>query len=181
MWESCVCVWQCCAFNNALCVEVVWAHVTMLHVTNLWVWACESVCVCVWNVWVDVKLPLNVLTLHFQFSRFPFYMQGNWALCDWPSSTKLVAAFSSNQFCISGDRLSQEPDCWRDFSTTLRGFPKSVYWDISSRFWSWPFIDGILFWGLFEPVSEIDFGCPSRLIGKKQFLHIRLPHRGDLL
>ena len=115
VWESCVCVcdnvvpvtmrcvlklcgrmWQCCMWQTCECERV-------------------KVCVCVWNVWVDVKLPLNVLTLHFQFSRFPFYMQGNWALCDWPSSTKLVAAFSSNQFCISGDRLSQEPDCWRDF------------------------------------------------------------------
>ena len=65
-----------------------------------------------------------------------------------------VPAFLLNQLFVNGDQLSQEPD--RRFYEHSARFPQSVYWDISSRIWSWSYLS-ILFWGLFELASDRDW------------------------
>ena len=82
------------------------------------------VCVCVWTIWKDVKLPLFWWWLFFVVFAFELYLQGGseshsihcptktvvWD-CDIGTDHPDVPAISNFQFIVHGYRLSQEPAC----------------------------------------------------------------------
>ena len=78
--------------------------------------------VCVWAIWTDVKLLLVAAFWFPVHVSFQVILQGNWGVCDWPSSTELghrvgYLAWSARRTCNfqftvlseDGNRLSQEP------------------------------------------------------------------------